>query len=516
MSRPSIKEFLRTDNGLLLMIAGAKLAIHLVTNALGGYGIFRDELYYFACSERPSTGYVDQPPFSIYLLILSRFLFGDSLFALRILPAVAGAATVFLTGLIVRQYGGGRWAQTLAASASAFSLINMGTDTIFQMNAFDILLWTVSFWLLAEIILHGTNRHWLLLGIVLGLGLLNKISVLWLGAGIAVGLLFTPERRWLRTPWPYVAACIAGMIFLPYIVWNITHGLAHLEFIRNASGGKYSGLTPISFALGQIPINNPVSVLLWLPGYLALLFASGLRRFRIFGIVYSTAFLVLVANGHSKAEYLSAAYAPLFAAGGVLVERLGSRAGWRLVRPIGLVLLIVTGVVLAPVVLPILPVHTYIAYAEKLGIAPASPEGIRLGKLPQFYADMFGWAEKARAVAQVYRRLTPDEQARCAIYAQNYGRSAAIDYFGRAYGLPKAIGNHNSYWVWGPGTYTGEIMIVIGGNTDDLRRRFDSVEVATTVHTEYCIPYENDIPIHLCRHINTPLRDLWPENRHYE
>jgi hypothetical protein len=236
----------------------------------------------------------------------------------------------------------------------------------------------------------------------------------------------------------------------------------------------------------------------------------------MFGIVYLTAFIVLVANGHSKAEYLAAAYAPLYAAGGFLMERWGGRPGWRLVRPVFLVLLIVSGAALAPVVLPILPVRMYIAYAEKLGIAPGSPEGKKLEKLPQFYADMFGWEEKARAVAQVYRQLTPDEQVRCAIFGQNYGRSASIDYFGRAYGLPKAIGNHNSYWVWGPGKYTGDIMIVIGGNAVDLRTRFDSVEVAATVHTEYCIPYENDLPIHLCRHIKTPLRDLWPESKHYE
>ena len=516
MSRTSFKEFLRTDNGLLLLIACVKLAVHLITNALGGYGIFRDELYYFACSDRPATGYVDQPPFSIYLLIVSRFLFGDSLFALRLFPALAGSVTVFVTGLIARQYGGGRWAQALAATASTFSIINLGMDTIFQMNAFDILLWTISLWLLGEVVLRGTSRTWLLLGVSLGVGLMNKISVLWLGTGIALGLLLTEHRRWLRTPWPYVSAGIAGLIFLPYVLWNFTHDFAHLEFIRNATGGKYSGLTPWSFALGQVLINNPLTVLLWLPGLAGLLFGKELTRFRILGVVYCTAFVILAANGHSKAEYLAAAYAPPYAAGGLLMERWGSRPGWRILRP-GLVsLLVLSGLGLAPVTVPILPIRTYIAYANALGIAPSTPEGIRLEKLPQFYADMFGWEDKAAAVAQVYKRLTTDEQARCAIFGNNYGRCASIDYFGRKYNLPHAIGNHNNYWIWGPDGYTGEIVIIIGGNTDDLRQRFDSVEVAARVHTEYCIPYENDLAIHLCRRLKTPWKDLWAEIKHYE
>lgn len=512
----SINDFIRTDNGLLFLIAFVILLIHLVTNALGGYGIFRDELYYLACADRPAVGYVDQPPFSIYLLTANRFLLGDSLFALRFMPAVAGAATVFLTGLVARQYGGGRWAQALAATASTFSLINMGMDGVYSMNPIDILLWTIALWLLGEIVLRGTTRHWLLLGVVLGVALMNKISTLWLGGGIAIGLLSTSQRHWLRTPWPFVAGGIAGLIFLPYILWNVVHDFAHLEFIRNATSGKYSGLNLLSFAMGQLLINNPLTAILWLPGLIGLLFMKALSRFRILGIVYCVAFAVLIANGHSKAEYLAASYAPLYAAGGVLMERWGSTARWRLLRPVYIILLIASGLVLAPIVIPILPVQTYISYAKALGISPETSERKRLDKLPQFYADMFGWEDKATAVARVYEGLASEEQARCAIFGENYGRSAAIDFFGRRHGLPRAIGNHNNYWIWGPGRYTGEIMIVIGGDINHLRRQFDSVDVAARVHTEYCIPYENDLPIYVCRRLKSPLKDLWSQIKHYE
>jgi hypothetical protein len=226
--------------------------------------------------------------------------------------------------------------------------------------------------------------------------------------------------------------------------------------------------------------------------------------------------LILMLNGHSKPEYLAAAYAPLFAAGGMIWESWGARQQWRIVRPAFLTLLLAGGLALAPFALPMLPVETYIRYAASLGVTPSTTEKKELGRLPQHYADMFGWAEKVEAVANVFRGLSPDEQARCAILANNYGRAAAIDYFGRKYGLPRAIGTHNNYWLWGPRDYTGEIMIIIGWNTDDLRKRFATVEIPARVTTGYAMPYENDLPIHLCRGARRPLQDVWGALKHYE
>jgi len=105
----------RRDLVVLALIAVANLVFHLATSR--GYGIFRDELYYIACSQRLAFGYVDQPPLSILLLWLARRSLGDSLLAIRCLAAVANAASVFLAGIIARDLGGGRRAQVLAAGA---------------------------------------------------------------------------------------------------------------------------------------------------------------------------------------------------------------------------------------------------------------------------------------------------------------------------------------------------------------------------------------------------------------
>jgi len=498
---------------LLLALAGVKLALHLGVNLFGGYGIFRDELYYLACASHPALGYVDQPPLSIWMLAGVRALLGDSLFAIRLLPAIAGAALVFVTGLLARELGGGRLAVSLAALCSLVAGFTLAVSSIWSMNIFDLLLVAVALLLLARLINREDHRLWIPLGVVLGLGLLNKVGVLWVGLGLFVGLLATRERRWLKTPWPWIAGALAAAIFTPFILWNATHDWAHLEFIRRAVEGKYAGLTAWSFLSGQLLIQNPVTLPVWLVGLGWLLFAPGGRRYRLLGIVWLTACLVLLANGHSKAEYLANVYPALFAAGGVAWERL--LPDRRLARAAAVTVLL-AGLVFAPFATPILPVETYVAYARALGVQPSTPEGHELAELPQFYADMFGWREKAEAVAAVYHALPQQDQEKAVIFGHNYGRSGAIDYWADELGLPGAVGNHNSYWWWGPGDWTGEVAIVLGGDREDLERRFASVELAGRAPCRWCIPYERNLPIYVCRHLFLPVDELWRLAKHYD
>ncbi len=511
----SSHEFLRSDTALLLGLALAKLLLHLYTNAFAGYGIFRDELYHIACSEHPAAGYVDHPPFSIFVLMVSRMLLGDSLFAIRFVPAVVGAATVFITGMIAKELGGGKWAQALAALAAIASLIKLGMDAFYSMNTFDHLFWAFAAYVVIRLIKREQERDWQLLGFILGIGLLNKIGIGWLGAGLLVGMLMTPQRSWLATRRPWIAAAIAFVLSLPYVIWNIQNDFAHLEFIRNATQNKYASQRPLTFLTGQLLVNNPVTLPVWLSGLYFYFFKTEGKRFRLLGIAFLSVAGILLLNIHSKPEYLAPAYAMLFGAGGVMIERAtAERFGW--LRPACAALTIAGGLALAPAALPILPVESYIRYANALGITPSTAEGKELGQLPQFYADMFGWEEKARAVADVFHSLTPDEQQRCAIFADNYGRCAAIDYYGARYGLPKSIGPHNSYLLWGPRHYTGELVLILGGDLDDAQEVFESVEVKATVSSPYSMPYENNLNIYLCRNLRVPLREMWQRLRHYD
>ncbi len=506
----------RNDIGLMLALALSALAFHLAVNAFGGYGIFRDEFYYIACSKRLAAGYVDQPPLAMFLLAASRKLFGLSQLGLRVLPAVAHALTVLLAGLITRRLGGRRAAVTLACLTTVTAPIIIGHTNIFQMNAFAQLFWALAVYLLVLIVEKSRPALWLLLGAVIGLGLLNKIDFLWVGAGLAAGLLLTDLRKHLATPWPYAAAATALLVFSPFIIWNVTHGFAHLEFIRNATAGKYSGLTRLDFLAGQALLLNPINIAIWLPGLLFLFFDREGRRFRVLGIIYLTAFAVLFANGHSKAEYLGPAYIMLFAAGGVAWERWASqgRRKWAVAGLAGASVL--TSLVLLPFVVPVLPVETFIKYSAALGVKPATPEGKKLSELPQFFADMFGWEGLARDVSAVYQSLPAEERPKAVVFTRNYGEAGALEYYTGKYPLPKVISTHNSFWFWGYPKEGVGTVIILGGNVEDHQKGCSEVTQAAVHSCRYCMPYENDLPIFVCRGLRVSLAEVWKAERTFD
>lgn len=512
----TLRTIVTSNTALVLYVALATLALHFWTNAFASYGYFRDELYYLACADHLDAGYVDHPPFSIFVLSASRLAFGESLFALRLVPALLGAVVVVLAGHLARVLGGGRTAQLLAAIATALSPILLAFGTIYSMNMLDVFFWTLAAFTSLVLVRTENPRYWLLLGFVVGLGALNKTSMFWFAAGLGAGFILSPHRTWFRTPWPYLAAGIALFCFLPYVIWNMVQGFPHLEFIRNATGGKYSGLSALTFLRDQFFIHNPVAVPLWASGLFALLFVRAGSSYRYLGIAFLVVAVILLLNGHSKGEYLAAASPVLFAAGGVWIEQWTGRPPLRWLRMAYGGLLVATGLALAPTVLPILPVEQYIAYAESIGLKPNTAERQRLGALPQFYADMFGWPEKAAAVAEVYNRLSPEEKVRCAILADNYGRCGAIDLFGKHYGLPKSVGGHNSYWLWGPKDYTGDIVIILGGGLREKQGIFDAVQVAGTISCPYCMPYEDSLSIYVCRGLRGSLAERWKDVKSYE
>jgi hypothetical protein len=511
------QNFFVTSNAFLCYLALAKLFIHLTTNMLGGYGYFRDELYYIACSDHMAWGYVDQPPFSIAALWLSRLLFGDSLFALRLFPAVAGAIAVALAGLMTRELGGKKFAQVLASCCALCAPLTLGTNSLFSMNSFDVLFWTLAFYLIILIIKKDDQKHWLLLGVVLGFGLLNKISVLWLGAGIAVGLLLTLNHKLLLTRRVWYAAAIAFLLFLPHVIWQVLYGFPTLEFIKNATAHKYVAVTPVEMLIQQIMNMNPFSFLIWFPGVVVFLITKSTKQFRILPIIYLTVFIILAINKNSKAEYMGPMFPILFALGACTFEKFILMMNWRWLKPVIIVLLLLGGIMVAPFALPILPVETFISYSQALGMAPSTPEKKQLSKLPQHFADMFGWEKMAAVVADAYHTLTPEEKLKCAIVGNNYGEAGAIDFFGPKYNLPKAICGHNNYWLWGYRNATGEVVIRIGGSINAMRESYKEVIQTGIFQDQYCMPYENNMSIYVCKGRRIPLKkDEWAEFKHYE
>ncbi|MBN1995958.1 glycosyltransferase family 39 protein [candidate division KSB1 bacterium] len=499
----------RSIVAIIFIMAVAKLAIHLYTNLFAGYGIFRDEFYYIACSNHPAFGYVDQPPLSIFLLALNRLVFGDSLFALRLLPALVAACTVGITGLITKRLHGGPWAVFLACLALVVAPVHLAMCSIYSMNCFDWLFWSLAAYIFVCLLQKNKPIHWILLGVVLGLGLLNKVGVLWLGFGLAASIILSPLRKNLRTPWPWLAAGIAFILFAPFIIWNLTHDLAHLEFMHNATQYKYNGLTPVEFLSAQILLIMPMGLLLALVGLGYFFIHKSGRKYMSLAVIFVSTLIILVVNWHSKSEYLGPAYPALFTGGAVLLEIWFKKRSLVWLKYVFPAVLLVIGVLVAPFAIAVLPVEDFISYSQKIGIAPENTESHDLSQLPQFYADMHGWENMAATVSRVYTSLPDSVKSTTAVYAHNYGEAGAMDYFRCLYPLPPVLSPHNNYWLWWDNDLELTTLIIIGGNVPDHKSSLRNVERVDVIKSDYAIPYENNLPVFVASGFLRSLRDIW-------
>jgi 4-amino-4-deoxy-L-arabinose transferase-like glycosyltransferase len=499
------------------LFALLSVLVHVAT--IGRYGWFRDEFYYVACGEHLAFGYVDHPPLVALLARLSRALLGESLPALRVLPILTGAAVVFLAGWLAREFGGGRLAQAVACLGVLIAPVFLFNFHFFSMNAFEVLLWTLAAWVVVRIVKTGDPRLWLLFGVVAGIGLQNKHSMLVFGFGIFAALLLTPERRQLARPWIWAGGGLAFLIFLPNLIWQARHGWPTVEFLRNAQLYKNISLGPVKFFTEQFLNQHPLAFLVALAGLGWLLFSRQGRPFRLFGWAVLVIFAVLAVQD-SKPYYLSPIFPLLLGAGGVALEsgirRIPSGRLRATAAGVLLVLLAAGGAVLAPLALPVLSEDTFVRYAAALGVQGAgTSERHEMGRLPQHFADMHGWDALVGEVARVYHSLPPEDQARARIYAQNYGEAGALSLLGRKQGLPPVLSGHNSYFLWGTGGWKGDLLIVLGGDEEDNRKVCKDLRKVGEVRCGDCMPYEDRNPVYICRGLDPPIDRLWPRLKRY-
>ena len=504
-SAPPRLRFLIERPGMMLAIA--TLLLHLY--ASGGYGYFRDELYFIVCGSRPAWGYVDQPPLVPLLAWTMHRLFPDSLVMLRLLPALAHAATVALAGETARRLGGGLWAQALAALSVLTGGVYLAQGTILITDLLQPLSWLFCAYALIRVIRDGGEHWWLAIGVAVGVALLSKYMIAFWLLALGLGLLATPARRSLTRPWLYLGAALALIIVLPNILWQWEQGWPFLEIGRRAATEKNVALSPLAFLDAEVHELNPATFPVWLAGLAAFAFWRRFADLRLFAIAFVALMAAMLAM-HAKPYYPVGAYPILFAGGAVAIEAWLPWLTFRAALALGIVAL---GIIGAPFALPVLPIERFLAYQEFLGVKPQSDEWSKLGKLPQYYADMFGWPEMAAAVGRVYQSLPPEERAKAVFLGSNYGEASAIEVLDRQ--QPPAISGHNSYFLWGPRGHDGSVVIRFGGQRENLLKAYASVEAAGIVENPWAMPYESGLTIWICRGRKPPLDQAWASFKNY-
>jgi 4-amino-4-deoxy-L-arabinose transferase-like glycosyltransferase len=371
------------------IVALIYLAAHMLTAT--HYGYFRDALYYLACSHHLDWGYVDQPPLIAVVAWIARHTFGASLRALLLWPALAGCGRILLTAAFARELGAKRFGVSLAAVLAAIPAVWLVIDHQFAMNAFEPLFWTGCAFVLLRMIRTGDVRLWIAFGAISGLGLENKYSIGFFAASLLLGLLLTPQRKLLWTPWLFVGGVVALLIFLPNLLWNIHHQWPFLELMRNIrASGRDIALPPVAYLGQQALMMAPQTLPFWLAGLGFYFFSRRAVPYRMFGwaFVLTIAFFMLM---HGKDYYSAPAYPMVLAAGGVATEIFFASAHFTARQKLRGVLqsttiwaLLIMSLVVLPLVLPVLSIEKFVALQKWIGMEPSRTETNQIGApLPQ-------------------------------------------------------------------------------------------------------------------------------------
>ena len=475
----------------------------------GDYGYQRDELYFISCAQHLAWGYVDQPPL-IALIAKVALAFGRSLYDIRLLPAIAAAATVLVTARLTRRLGGGLWAQILAMLGIGLAPFYLAVGSLLTMNAFEPLLWIGATYLFVKASETDALPSWAALGVVSGLGLVDKYSMFFFLGSCILAIALTPERRSLARPGFALAVGIALAIVAPTLVWQAQHGWPQLEVLRAAAAAKNVVVGPVDFYVQQILMMNPLAAPIWIAGLASL----GLRRgpLRWYAFAYAILSIVYLALG-AKVYYLAPIYPVLFAAGSTVVERRLQRVRWaEAVYP---VFLLLAGLAIAPEAFPLLPLPAFLQYEHVFDVRGIKMEKHPEGLVPQHFADMLGWDTLVQTLARADAALTPAEQREAVILTRDYGQASAVDFLGPSLGLPRAISGHNNYYLYGTRGASGNVVLAIGFDRALLRTEFGSVERVAFYHDDYVLPDFNNLPVYKCTHPIEPLAAWWPAVKRY-
>jgi 4-amino-4-deoxy-L-arabinose transferase-like glycosyltransferase len=500
-----IADFLRSDLGVLALVAAARFLLHSATN--GQYGSHRDELQTLDDARHLDWGFVVYPPITPLIGRLELILFGTSLVGFRVFAALAVSIIMVLAGLIARELGAKRHVQLLAAVAAGIAPVSLVQGAVFQYVSLDYLWGVTVTYLLVRLLNSENPRWWVPIGGFLGLGMETRYTMGFLALGLAGAVLLTPARRWLGSRWLWIGVGLSIFIFLPNLIWQVRHHFISLDFLshlhaRDLKQGRYQGFFREQLLVCVNIVTAPLTILgLWF-----YLFREEGRRYRLLGWMFVITFALFALAG-ARSYYTAPLYPMLIAAGSVLFAgRLaGLRPLWsRIAYGAQWTAILVGGVAFALLVLPVAPI------------------GSALWKITSKMHDQFreeiGWPDLAQAVAGVYNSLSPAERERAGILAGNYGEAGALNLYGPALGLPHTMSLTNSFWYRGFDPRLPQSVILTGFDLDEGRKLFESCSVAAKNTNPFGVDNEESREhpdILLCRNLRMPWPVYWQRSRRF-
>ncbi|MGY3053148.1 hypothetical protein ACVWYG_001345 [Pedobacter sp. UYEF25] len=478
---------------LTTCIALTQTLLHLVT--VNAYGFHEDELLYMVLGDHLAWGYKETGPLIAVIGNVSEWLFGNSLIAMRILPAICAGAIVHLTGIITIRLGGKYFAVIIACTAIAFSPAFLASGALFIPQVFDELFWLLTTYFLVCWIQKRNDTYLYELGVVVGFGILLKYTLLLYVAGILIGIAFTPRLRILfQKKAFYLSIVIAFIILLPHLIWQIENGFPALVHYHELKETQLNYLYRLDFLVQQLSVNGS-ALFIWLMGLFYLFYSKKLKAYRFFAISFLIVMAVL-ALLKGKPYYGFGAYPPLFVAGAIYFEKLLNVA-ITVKKQMLLLGLVLPNLLLSIIVLPMLPIETaaqVFGWANThFGISfPVKWEDQKIHAINQNYADMIGWDELAQKTSALYMSLSPAERKTTIVYTENYGIASALDYYKDRFPMPKIVSLNGSFAVWAPSTINGKSIIFCG--RDRLtsahlnRNKLDTLSIANRFSTLYGTP----------------------------
>jgi hypothetical protein len=475
----------RSPGGPLLAIVAVKVGLTLLTD--NRYGYHRDELYYAVAAHRLAFGYVDFPPVTPLMARFAQALFGASLLGLRTPALAAGVGVVLLTAAMAKQLGGTPRAQWLGALTAAVCAFFLGANGLLQTVSFDTLAWALALYAFVRIVRSGSATWWLGLGAAIGLGMMTKFTTPALVAGIGVGVLLTPLRRELRTPWPWLGAALAVVIAAPNLAWQVAHGWPSVAFLRGQNARVRADNPTTKYISEQLLSLGPFVLVVCGAGAARLW--RGQRERALLWTAMTVEVVYLGFRG--KSYYPLDVFPVLMAAGAVSV------AGWKRWRAVAIGL-VAFALIALPIALPVLPESTMIS--------------ANLDQTRDDFSAELGWPTVVSSIARAYGELPAGERSQALIVTENYSQASAVNLFGGRYGLPAALSGHNSYWLWLPPHASIATVVAVGFTGPQLRQWFARVTPLGRIPDNRRIDVEErGVPIYLCTEPSVSTKQLWAD-----